>query len=88
MSYERDITSVLRVSHSRLGPCPANNSYCLNCEAANYIEQLRAEVAELEKLVPWALFGIWEKSFEDSDAGRNAQLLWLELTTEDMEGRS
>jgi hypothetical protein len=88
MSYERDITSILRVSHSRLGPCPANNSYCHNCEAANEIESLRAQVQELESLRPWALYGIWEKSFEDSEAGEEARRLWLEMTSADMEGRS
>ena len=88
MKYERNTPSVLRQRHAWLGPCPANGKYCLNCEAADEIERLRAEVAELEKLVPWAMYGIWEKSFEDSEAGRNAQLLWLELTSEDMEGRS
>jgi hypothetical protein len=88
MSYEHDIANVLRVAHSWLTPCPANNKYCNNCQAANEIDRLRAEVAELEKLVPWAMYGIWEKSFEDSDAGRTAQRLWLELTSEDMEGRS
>jgi hypothetical protein len=88
MSYTHDIAKVLRANHAWLGPCPANGNYCNNCQAANEIDRLREEVAELEKLVPWAMYGIWEKSFEDSDAGRNAQLLWLQLTNEDMEGRS
>jgi hypothetical protein len=88
MSYERDIVRILRVAHSWLTPCPADGKYCTNCEAAREIETLRAQVEELKALKPWALYGIWEKSFEDSEAGELARNLWLELTTEDMEGRS
>lgn len=88
MSYDRNLTNLLRVRHSWLGPCPADGKLCLNCEAAESIEKLHAEITELEKFIPWALYGIWEKSFEDSEAGRGAQLLWLELTGGDMEGRA
>jgi hypothetical protein len=88
MSFQRDTASVLRQAHAWLGPCPANGKYCLHCEAANEIDRLRAEVAELETLRPWALYGIWEKSFENSEAGEEARRLWLEMTSADMEGRS
>lgn len=92
MSYERDITNLLLVRHSWLGPCPADGNPCLNCEAAQEIEDLRRKVAELDKevdeLKAWALIGLWETSFSKGDNADYARECWYKIVGTELDGRA
>lgn len=85
MSYERDILNILRVSHSWLGPCPADGKLCRNCEAAHEIEALRDM---LSRVLPWAQQALWEESFKAGPTALEARRIWEELFGNMLEGRS
>jgi hypothetical protein len=92
MSYERDITNLLRVRHSWLGPCPAYDTVCLNCEAAREIENLRKKITELDKevddLKAWALIGLWETAFGTGNNADYARDCWYNIVGTELDGRA